>query len=374
MSTDNKNDDLSDIEVFDLDNDDSNIKFGEIAKEVKKTMDEVKKSDYVDNLPDKEIDEESTKEEPEIKEFAHKEEKKKIVFESAAGKAKSAGASVGKKLSGLGGAAKGTFKGISGKAKDLGSSVKNKGAKNTLKDLYNYFLNNKLKCLKIAGIIVAVVIVIAIVAGVASNSLSSRKIAQLADQTEFTIDDNEEITELVKKYYTAIIAADVDTLSEILDDASGITKEDLQQTLVEGYKNIKCFIADGLNEDEYALFVYWEVKIYNIDTLAPGVASMYTYRDSDTGNLKIKTKIEDDSDIKIFLTDLAKNAEIETLFNSTNQELNKALEIDASLKLVYDAMTKSIDNKNNSDSKETTETKETSETSESKETTETTTK
>ena len=374
MSTDNKNDDLSDIEVFDLDNDDSNIKFGEIAKEVKKTMDEVKKSDYVDNLPDKEIDEESTKEEPEIKEFAHKEEKKKIVFESAAGKAKSAGASVGKKLSGLGGAAKGTFKGISGKAKDLGSSVKNKGAKNTLKDLYNYFLNNKLKCLKIAGIIVAVVIVIAIVAGVASNSLSSRKIAQLADQTEFTIDDNEEITELVKKYYTAIIAADVDTLSEILDDASGITKEDLQQTLVEGYKNIKCFIADGLNEDEYALFVYWEVKIYNIDTLAPGVASMYIYRDSDTGNLKIKTKIEDDSDIKIFLTDLAKNAEIETLFNSTNQELNKALEIDASLKLVYDAMTKSIDNKNNSDSKETTETKETSETSESKETTETTTK
>jgi len=374
MSTDNKNDDLSDIEVFDLDNDDSNIKFGEIAKEVKKTMDEVKKSDYVDNLPDKEIDEESTKEEPEIKEFAHKEEKKKIVFESAAGKAKSAGASVGKKLSGLGGAAKGTFKGISGKAKDLGSSVKNKGAKNTLKDLYNYFLNNKLKCLKIAGIIVAVVIVIAIVAGVASNSLSSRKIAQLADQTEFTIDDNEEITELVKKYYTAIIAADVDTLSEILDDASGITKEDLQQTLVEGYKNIKCFIADGLNEDEYALFVYWEVKIYNIDTLAPGVASMYIYRDSDTGNLKIKTKIEDDSDIKIFLTDLAKNAEIETLFNSTNQELNKALEIDASLKLVYDAMTKSVDNKNNSDSKETTETKETSETSESKETTETTTK
>jgi|GEM_PF-4169239 len=374
MSTDNKNDDLSDIEVFDLDNDDSNIKFGEIAKEVKKTMDEVKKSDYVDNLPDKEIDEESTKEEPEIKEFAHKEEKKKIVFESAAGKAKSAGASVGKKLSGLGGAAKGTFKGISGKAKDLGSSVKNKGAKNTLKDLYNYFLNNKLKCLKIAGIIVAVVIVIAIVAGVASNSLSSRKIAQLADQTEFTIDDNEEITELVKKYYTAIIAADVDTLSEILDDASGITKEDLQQTLVEGYKNIKCFIADGLNEDEYALFVYWEVKIYNIDTLAPGVASMYIYRDSDTGNLKIKTKIEDDSDIKIFLTDLAKNAEIETLFNSTNQELNKALEIDASLKVVYDAMTKSVDNKNNSDSKETTETKETSETSESKETTETTTK
>ncbi len=374
MSTDNKNDDLSDIEVFDLDNDDSNIKFGEIAKEVKKTMDEVKKSDYVDNLPDKEIDEESTKEEPEIKEFAHKEEKKKIVFESAAGKAKSAGASVGKKLSGLGGAAKGTFKGISGKAKDLGSSVKNKGAKNTLKDLYNYFLNNKLKCLKIAGIIVVVVIVIAIVAGVASNSLSSRKIAQLADQTEFTIDDNEEITELVKKYYTAIIAADVDTLSEILDDASGITKEDLQQTLVEGYKNIKCFIADGLNEDEYALFVYWEVKIYNIDTLAPGVASMYIYRDSDTGNLKIKTKIEDDSDIKIFLTDLAKNAEIETLFNSTNQELNKALEIDASLKLVYDAMTKSVDNKNNSDSKETTETKETSETSESKETTETTTK
>ena len=144
--------------------------------------------------------------------------------------------------------------------------------------------------------------------------------------------------------------------------------------MVEGYKNIKCFIADGLNEDEYALFVYWEVKIYNIDTLAPGVASMYIYRDSDTGNLKIKTKIEDDSDIKIFLTDLAKNAEIETLFNSTNQELNKALEIDASLKLVYDAMTKSIDNKNNSDSKETTETKETSETSESKETTETTTK
>ena len=374
MSTDNKNDDLSDIEVFDLDNNDSNIKFGEIAKEVKKTMDEVKKSDYVDNLPDKEIDEESTKEEPEIKEFAHKEEKKKIVFESAAGKAKSAGASVGKKLSGFGGAAKGAFKGISGKAKDLGSSVKNKGAKNTLKDLYNYFLNNKLKCLKIAGIIVAVVIVIAIVAGVASNSLSSRRIAQLADQTEFTIDDNEEITELVKKYYTAIIAADVDSLSEILDDASGITKEDLQQTLVEGYKNIKCFIADGLEEDEYALFVYWEVKIYNIDTLAPGVASMYIYRDSDTDTLKIKTKIEDNSNIKIFLSDLANNAEIETLFNSTNQELNKALEQDASLKLVYDAMTKSIDNKNNSDSKETTETKETSETSESKETTETTTK
>ena len=106
MSTDNKNDNFDDIELIDIDNDSSDKKFSDIAKEVKKTMDEVKQSDYVDTLN------ESSDSDDAIKEFAHKQQKPK---HTGYNKNSSILADVGK-------GAKKTFKGISGKAADIGKS------------------------------------------------------------------------------------------------------------------------------------------------------------------------------------------------------------------------------------------------------------
>lgn len=98
------------------------------------------------------------------------------------------------------------------------------------------------------------------------------------------LDEDSEIYSLISNYYIAISACDIDSLQTYLDDIGDITEDSLEalSSYIESYENLECYTKPGLNDGEYVVYVYYELKILNIETLAPGADTLYVISDGDS--------------------------------------------------------------------------------------------
>ncbi len=99
------------------------------------------------------------------------------------------------------------------------------------------------------------------------------------------LDAYEEINDLVFRYFYGRCMGDIALLEEIVDV---ITEEEIQtierkKDYVEAYKNIQCYTKKGLEEGSYVVFASYEMKIYDIETPAPGIEALYVCPAEDGG-------------------------------------------------------------------------------------------
>lgn len=100
--------------------------------------------------------------------------------------------------------------------------------------------------------------------------------------------ESEAVNELIKNYYAAYAAGDIDTL---LTMASPVSENEqayitLYSQYVEEYQNQIYYVKKGLDENSYVVNVYLEVKFAGVDTVAPGL-DMFYVRTNEDGNLYI---------------------------------------------------------------------------------------
>lgn len=88
---------------------------------------------------------------------------------------------------------------------------------------------------------------------------------------------------LVNKYFTAKQQVDMDMIEECVSDISHVEERKLmaEAEYVEGYENIQCLVLDGPKEGTYRVYVYYETKIYDIDTLIPSLVALYVTMNKD---------------------------------------------------------------------------------------------
>ncbi|GEM_PF-3449101 len=104
--------------------------------------------------------------------------------------------------------------------------------------------------------------------------------------------------------------------------------------IIEEYKNITTYIKPGLDKDSYVVFTTYDIKLYNIDTLIPGMSSLSVRREEtgvlcineDTGNEELKNHIDK----------LTEDEDIQKLIKKVNSELKAAQNKDNSLKEFID--------------------------------------
>ena len=92
----------------------------------------------------------------------------------------------------------------------------------------------------------------------------------------------EDINMLMKNYFDAKQQVDMKELSECVSDVSHIEEKRLvaEANYIEEYKNMECTIRnDGLKEGAYRVYVYYEAKVYDIDTLVPSLTALYITAD-----------------------------------------------------------------------------------------------
>lgn len=140
-----------------------------------------------------------------------------------------------------------------------------------------------------------------------------------------------QINELIKIYLDARLASDMETIQKVVSNTHHITEEALQKEseYIEGYDNLSCYTLKAPDNESYVVYVYEELKIIGIDTLAPGMTRLYV-RFNEAGELMIYFgQVEDD--ILDFINDTSDNTEVIQLINGVNKRLEEAMTKDKSL-------------------------------------------
>jgi hypothetical protein len=112
------------------------------------------------------------------------------------------------------------------------------------------------------------------------------------------------------------------------NDKSDATEK--KNDIVEGYKNIKNYVKPGLDKNSYVVFTTYDIKLYNINTLVPGMSSLSVVRD-ENGALVINKDISD-AKLKKHIQKLSEEKDIKKVISKVNTKLTAAVKKDAALK------------------------------------------
>lgn len=164
------------------------------------------------------------------------------------------------------------------------------------------------------------------------NKNSSNEVLASMSDKEIASD----ITMLVKNYFDAKQRVDMTEMEECVSDVSHVEEKRLvtEAEYIEAYKNIECTIRqDGLGEGAYRVYVYYEAKIYDIDTLVPSLTALYVTADKN-GKFTIylsTIKSEDQKAIEA----LDKSAEIQKMITSVQRKLEDIVSKNADVRDFY---------------------------------------
>ncbi len=175
-----------------------------------------------------------------------------------------------------------------------------------------------------------------------SSEDSSLKGNLLSDKSEEDI--KSEITTLMKDYFDAKQRVDMEALAECVSDVSHVEEKRLvtEAEYIEEYKNIDCTILnDGLQDGAFRVYVYYEAKVYDIDTLVPSLTALYVTADKngkftiylsviDSDDQKAIDKLDNSDKVKKMITSVQKNLESIVSKNADVRDFYQMLENTAS--------------------------------------------
>lgn len=151
-----------------------------------------------------------------------------------------------------------------------------------------------------------------------------------ADTEESDLVRNDpDILNLVTKYYTARAEKDYETLKGMCETFDETTQADIerQDAAVESYSNIIAYSKNGPEEGTFIVYVYFDIKLTGIDTLAPTLREVYAVTDVE-GNLMIGDK----TDVENYLMERQADADVQALVEDVDQKLQNAMAQDENLK------------------------------------------
>ncbi len=149
-----------------------------------------------------------------------------------------------------------------------------------------------------------------------------------------------EVNELIESYRRAFLSGDTELLKKVYNSDQDINAEILTATsqIIESYENTQYYTKRGINSGEYAVFVYDELKLSGIDTLAPNLSVFYV-KPADNGSLYIYrgnynaatgTYVYED-EVQNYINDLYKDADVSELIATVNTRMDSACANDSDL-------------------------------------------
>lgn len=137
------------------------------------------------------------------------------------------------------------------------------------------------------------------------------------------------INELFVTYFADLAKGDVEALGKIMVNAPDKDTVAKEIEYIEDYQNIKCYSKEGVLDGTYVVYVYYEVKFKNIDTLAPSMIREYVCTNED-GTLYINNGTVD-GEVAAWLDEVHASDSATELIKSVNDALSKAAESDKKL-------------------------------------------
>ena len=154
--------------------------------------------------------------------------------------------------------------------------------------------------------------------------------------------EEENIISLISNYFQAKRDVDMEIMEPLVSDINQIDQEKLitQAEYVEDYQNISCYSLE--NEDNGALRVYvrYDMKLKNINTLAPCLSGLYITVGSDGKNVIYLSALDANEEEFILAAD--KNSHVSDLQKEVATQLQAAIDADESFRQLYQRMDQEI--------------------------------
>ena len=160
-------------------------------------------------------------------------------------------------------------------------------------------LDHKKVYLAIAGLVavialIVVLLVVLIFGGKKQNTPNPENsdvaAEEVVDESEETVEENplevdayEEVNAVVLQYFNGLSAGDlamVEASVDVLTEEEKLTIEK-KKDYIEAYNDVVCYTKKGLEENSYVVFASYDMKIYNIETAAPGIMALYVCTNED---------------------------------------------------------------------------------------------
>ena len=208
----------------------------------------------------------------------------------------------------------------------------------------------------VCGIAVAVVIIVLAIVFLVSNGKNKQEDSQSVSANTVSgnvetvsagyvvKDENlaenafENVNALINTYFVALAEGDKATISSLKlnSDEKELIKIEKKSAYIENFQNIKVYTKSGPIENSYVAFVYYEIKFANLNTLAPGLTTLYICTNPD-GQLYIYDG-ELDQNVTNYIKAVAASADVVALFSEVEVKYNEAVAADADLKTFMDGL------------------------------------
>lgn len=197
--------------------------------------------------------------------------------------------------------------------------------------------------LPVAACAIVIAFIISIVNSNSSDDADSaanlEKDSEAAQFTNEPLQENayDDVNELMNQFFKALADGDMDTivaLKDYNDDTSLITYEKRSE-YIEKYTNVTCYTKPGLEENSYFAYVSYDVKIKDIDTMAPGLNAFYVYTSED-GSLKIDGDMESNVDAAFRL--VTNQDDVVDLYKRIDTDYKYAVASDEALNVFMDEL------------------------------------
>lgn len=200
--------------------------------------------------------------------------------------------------------------------------------------------------------IIAIILIISIVININGLSNANKKIESVVDKKNILmLSDDELLNKFIKDYFQArtnlnfnqiFMAYNKKWSSTNLDDYSKkivnfVTHE---RSYVKRFDDVMVFTVYGLNNDEYVVFMTYNIEFSFTKDLAPSISMAYVKKQDN------KYYFLSDYDIEIskYMNNVLKNEEIISLFNEVKTNLLIALKGNDNLRIAYNSLRQLKDN------------------------------
>ena len=162
-----------------------------------------------------------------------------------------------------------------------------------------------------------------------------------AEDAELALND-EKINQLIADYFAAKRTVNMEALTTLVSDVNQIDREKFaaMAAYVEDYQNIDCYVIKSEETDACRVYVKYDMKLKNIDTLAPCLSAFYVTTTSEGGYAIYLSALDEAQEDFISAAD--KNMEIIELKEQVSDSLQAAIDKDAGFKQFYQKMDKEI--------------------------------
>lgn len=157
--------------------------------------------------------------------------------------------------------------------------------------------------------------------------------------TDFLVKDAyPEINQLITDYYDAVLRFDIDMLDTLVSDITRVDQNLIRAKLeyMESITNIICYTVEGPLEGTFRVYVYYDLKIRGIETLAPALSAMYVTMSSDGSYVIYLSEIDEET--QEFIETADASGDVQLLSSLVSERLNNVINSDAAMRDFYTMM------------------------------------